>query len=160
RLVEAVQLHQACDRRRLAARDDQAVEAVELSGQAHLDGLRTEASQDGRVLAEVPLDCQDADPKRLLHRADCRGGYTAGSGGAGSRRRRRQSRYSPSRTKKNPTTAKTTIGTQFRSGAKIEKFPLATHSIVQCVAAATKPIAPSTAQLERHVIPASRMKRT
>jgi len=31
------------------------------------------APQDGRVLAEVSLYGQDADPKRLFHRADCRG---------------------------------------------------------------------------------------
>ena len=64
RLLDPVQAHQARDRRRLAAGDDQPVEAVELLGLPHLDRLRAEAAQHGRVLAEVALDGQDADPVR------------------------------------------------------------------------------------------------
>ena len=61
RLVEAVQAHQAHHRGRLAARDDQAVEAVELLRQAHLDPLDAEATQHRDVLAERSLQCEDAD---------------------------------------------------------------------------------------------------
>ena len=43
RLVEAVEAHQARERRRLAARDHEAVEAVELLGLAHLDDVGAEA---------------------------------------------------------------------------------------------------------------------
>ena len=68
RLLEPVQPHQAGDRRRLAAGDDEPVEPVELLGQAHLDRLRAEAAQHRRVLAEVALDCEDAD----LHAVDSR----------------------------------------------------------------------------------------
>src|SRR5712691_5596909 len=45
RLLEAVEPDQAADRRRLAARDDEAVEPVELLGLAHLDHVRTEPAQ-------------------------------------------------------------------------------------------------------------------
>src|SRR5207237_1083834 len=65
RLVEAVQAHQAREGRRLAAGDDQAVEARELVRLAHLDHLRAEAAQHRRVLAEVPLHGQNADSERL-----------------------------------------------------------------------------------------------
>ena len=61
RLLDPVEPHQPRDRGRLAAGDDQAVEAVELLGLAHLDRLGAEAAQHGRVLAEVALDGQDAD---------------------------------------------------------------------------------------------------
>ena len=64
RLVEAVEAHQAHERRRLAAGDDEPVEPVELLRLAHLDDVRAEPAQHRRVLAEVPLDCEDAD----LHR--------------------------------------------------------------------------------------------
>ncbi len=40
----------------------EAVEPVELLGQANLDRLRTEATEHGRVLAEVSLHGEDADP--------------------------------------------------------------------------------------------------
>src|SRR5262249_25589496 len=66
-LVEAVEPHQAPDRGRLAPRDDQAVEPVELLRQPDLDWLGAESLQHGRVLAEVPLHGEDADPERLLH---------------------------------------------------------------------------------------------
>ena len=62
RLVEAVEAHQPHERRRLAAGDDEPVEPVELLGLAHLDDVRAEPPQHRRVLAEVPLHGQDADP--------------------------------------------------------------------------------------------------
>src|SRR5262249_58934206 len=61
RLVEAVEAHQPHERGRLAARNDQAVEPVELLRLAHLDDVRAETAQHRRVLAEVPLDCEDPD---------------------------------------------------------------------------------------------------
>ena len=61
RLVEAVEAHEARDRRRLAARDDEPVEPGELLGQAHLDRLGAEPPQHVGVLAEVPLHGEDAD---------------------------------------------------------------------------------------------------
>ena len=73
-LVEAVEAHEPRDRGRLAPGQDQAVEARELPGQAHLDRLRAEASQDGRVLAEIALNGENPDPKRLAHGADCNDG--------------------------------------------------------------------------------------
>ena len=70
RLVDPVQPHQPADRGRLAARDDQAVEPVELLRQPHLDRLGAEAPQHRRVLAEVPLERQDADLQPLVHHFD------------------------------------------------------------------------------------------
>jgi hypothetical protein len=55
RLVEAVQLGEAHDRRRLAARDHEAVEAVELLGKPHLDDVGAEAAQGRRMLTERAL---------------------------------------------------------------------------------------------------------
>ena len=96
RLVEAVEAHQPRDRGRLAARQDQPVEPVELLGQAHLDRLGAEAPQHRRVLAEVPLHGEDADSKRLLHGRI----VEAATRAAGWSRRRRRSKPSPSTTKK------------------------------------------------------------
>ena len=67
RLVEAVQPHEPADRGRLAARDDQPVEPVEVLGEPDFDRLGAEPAQHGGVLAEVPLHGEDADPERLLH---------------------------------------------------------------------------------------------
>src|SRR6266516_1312396 len=67
RLVEAVQPHEPADRGRLPARDDQAVEPRQLLGEPDLGRLRAESPQDGGVLAEVPLQGENADPERLLH---------------------------------------------------------------------------------------------
>ena len=67
RLLEPVQAHEARDRRRLAAQDDQAVEPVQLLRKTHLDRLGAELPQHRRVLAEVALHCEDADSQRLLH---------------------------------------------------------------------------------------------
>src|SRR5262245_43881324 len=62
RLFKPVKAHQAQEGRGLAAGDDEPVEALELLGLAHLDRVRAEAPQHGRVLTEVPLESQDADP--------------------------------------------------------------------------------------------------
>src|SRR5439155_27166144 len=67
RLVEAVQPHEPADRGGLPARDDQAVDPRQLLGEPDLDRLCAEPPQHGRVLPEVPLHGQDADPERLLH---------------------------------------------------------------------------------------------
>ena len=61
RVLEPVEPHQAHEGRRLAAGDDEAVEPRELLGLAYLDGIRAEPSQHRRVLAEVPLQSEDAD---------------------------------------------------------------------------------------------------
>src|ERR687888_352161 len=78
RLVEAVEAHQAHEGRRLAARHDEPVEALELLRQAHLDHVRAEAAEHRRVLAEVPLDGQDADLRSALHAFDSKEGTTVG----------------------------------------------------------------------------------
>src|SRR6266508_5058495 len=52
-------------RRRLAARNDQAVEALELLHLPHLHRLCAEAAQDSRVLAEVALDGENPDFQAL-----------------------------------------------------------------------------------------------
>ena len=62
RLVEAVEAHQPRERGRLAARDHEPVEPVELLGLAHLDDLRAEPAQHRRVLAEVALHGENTDP--------------------------------------------------------------------------------------------------
>ena len=61
RLVEPVEPHQPHERRRLAARDHEPVETLELLRLAHLDDVGAERAQHRRVLAEVALDCEDAD---------------------------------------------------------------------------------------------------
>jgi hypothetical protein len=61
RLVEPVARREAQDRRRLPTRDDEPVEPVELSGQAHLDDIRAGLAQDARVLAKGALQREDAD---------------------------------------------------------------------------------------------------
>src|SRR5215210_5423175 len=67
RLLDPVEPHQSRNRRRLAPGNDQTVETVELVGLSHLDRVRAEAAQDGRVLAEVALNCQDSDSRRRVH---------------------------------------------------------------------------------------------
>ena len=66
RVVEAVEAHQPHHRRRLATRDDEAVEPLELLRQAHLDRLDAEAMQHRDVLAERALEGEDADLHRLI----------------------------------------------------------------------------------------------
>src|SRR5581483_1799891 len=65
RLVEAVEPHQAHERRRLATGDHEPVEAVELLRLAPLDRVRTEPTEHLHVLTEVSLHGENADPKRL-----------------------------------------------------------------------------------------------
>ena len=67
RLVEPVQLGESHDRRRLTAGDDEAVETVELLGQAHLRDLGAELPERRRVLPEGSLQGEDADAQRPLH---------------------------------------------------------------------------------------------
>ena len=62
RLVQAVEVHQPDERGRLAAGNDEAVEPLELLGQAHLDHVRAETAQHRRVLAKVSLHGENADP--------------------------------------------------------------------------------------------------
>src|SRR5262245_2171459 len=82
RLLQAVEPHQAHERCRLAAGNDEPVQPLELLGLAHLDRLRTEPAQHRRVLAEVPLEGEDAD----LHAGNSRfrrsGGALGGLGPA------------------------------------------------------------------------------
>ena len=61
RFLEAIETHQAHDRRRLAAGNDETVEAVELLRQTHLDHVGTERAQHRRVLAKVALHSENAD---------------------------------------------------------------------------------------------------
>ena len=63
RVLEAVEAHQAHEGGRLAAWHDEPVEPLELLRLAHLDRLRAEPPQHGRVLAEVPLESEDTDPQ-------------------------------------------------------------------------------------------------
>ena len=74
RLVEAVELRELEDRRRLPARNDEAVDPLELLRLPHLDDLRAEPPQHRRVLAEVPLHGEDADPDLIPHAEKCRRG--------------------------------------------------------------------------------------
>src|SRR5262249_26275077 len=64
-LIQAVQGHQPRERRRLAPRNHQAVEAVELICLPDLDNVCAKAAQHLRVLAKVSLHGENADPERL-----------------------------------------------------------------------------------------------
>src|SRR5436305_13318023 len=66
RFVEPVEPHQTLEGRRLAARNDETIEAFELLRLAHLDDVGAETAEHRRVLAKISLNCQDAD----LHRVD------------------------------------------------------------------------------------------
>src|SRR5262245_36659570 len=61
RLLEPVDPDQPHDRRRLPARDDEAVDVVELLRLADLHRVRAKLPQHRRVLPEIALDCEDAD---------------------------------------------------------------------------------------------------
>ena len=61
-LFEGVEADQPADRGRLTARDDEPVEALELLGLPHLDRLHAETRERRDVLAEVPLQGENADP--------------------------------------------------------------------------------------------------
>src|SRR5919204_2504331 len=71
RLLEAVDPAEAGDRRRLAARDDEPVEADQLLGLAHLHGIGAEPLEHASVLAEVSLECENADTQALAHGTNC-----------------------------------------------------------------------------------------
>src|SRR5215211_6031060 len=73
RLLQPVEPDQPRDRSRLAARDDEPVEPVELLRLPDLHDVGAEAPQHGRVLAEVPLDGQHPDLHRDgLYGRECR----------------------------------------------------------------------------------------
>ena len=61
--------HALDDRRALAARDDQAVETLELRRDPNLAGVGAEAAQHPDVGLEPSLDREDADPKRQAPRS-------------------------------------------------------------------------------------------
>src|SRR3990172_4396 len=61
RVLEPVEPDEPPDRGGLAAGDDEAVEPFELLGLSHLDGVGAQPAERRDVLAEVPLDCQNAD---------------------------------------------------------------------------------------------------
>jgi len=67
RLIEAVETRQVHDRRRLATRDDEAVQRVEILRQANRDDIGTESLESYSVLAKRPLQSQNADPRSPLH---------------------------------------------------------------------------------------------
>ena len=67
RLLEAAHAHQPADGGGLSARDDEPVQPTELFGPPHLDNVGAEPPQHRRVLAEVALDRQDADARRVAH---------------------------------------------------------------------------------------------
>src|SRR3990172_6061967 len=60
-VLEPVEPDEPPDRGGLAAGDDEAVEPLELLGLSHLDGVGAPPAERRDVLAEVPLDCQNAD---------------------------------------------------------------------------------------------------
>src|SRR5437667_3434560 len=60
-LVQPIEAHQPHEGRRLPARDDEPVEALELLGLAHLHGLSPEAAQHCEMLAKVALDGENPD---------------------------------------------------------------------------------------------------
>ena len=61
RVLEPVEADEPHDRGRLAARDHEPVEPFELLRLAHLDRLHAQPPQHRLVLAEVPLNRQNAD---------------------------------------------------------------------------------------------------
>src|SRR3954470_6160048 len=69
RVLEPVEAHEPHERRRLATRDDEAVEALELLGLAHLDRVGAEPAQHGGVLAHVSLQGENADTRPVGHPA-------------------------------------------------------------------------------------------
>ncbi len=67
RLLEAADAHEAADRGRLTPRDDEPVEPRQLLRPADFHDVDAEPTQQGHVLAKVPLDRQDADAQRVAH---------------------------------------------------------------------------------------------
>ena len=75
RVVEPVEPREPRDRGRLAAGDHEAVEAVELLREPHLDRVRAEPPKRPNVLAERALEGEHADPRcASVHDADSRCG--------------------------------------------------------------------------------------
>src|SRR5215218_1107299 len=72
RVVQAVQPHEAHERRRLAAGNDQPIEAFELLRLPHLDRLDAQPAKHLRVLPEISLHSKNADAEGGLHGTDCR----------------------------------------------------------------------------------------
>src|SRR5688500_2552604 len=68
RIVEAVELGQAHDRRGLASGDDEPVEPLELVGQPYFDDVCSQLAQRCRVLAERSLQSEYSDQHWSLHR--------------------------------------------------------------------------------------------
>jgi hypothetical protein len=68
-LLEAVEADEAPDRRRLSARHDEAVEPLQLLRLPYLDDGCAEPAEHRRMLAEVPLHCEDADCQSSAHLA-------------------------------------------------------------------------------------------
>ena len=62
RRVEPVEAHEPHERRRLPAGDDEAIHAFQVCGLTHLDDVRAQPPQHLRVLAEIALHREDADP--------------------------------------------------------------------------------------------------
>src|SRR4030095_11195979 len=67
RILEPGRIDALDDRRALAARDHQAVEALEFGGDPDLAGVRPKPAQHPDMGFEASLDPKDADPK-LRHR--------------------------------------------------------------------------------------------
>ena len=87
RVIEAIELGEPHDRRRLAARNHEAVEAVELLRQTNLDDVGAKLAERRGVLPKGPLQGEDADAQRPLHgRATSRELRAARSRRASSRR--------------------------------------------------------------------------
>src|SRR3712207_25493 len=61
RLLEPVEPGEPADRRRLPAGEDKAVQPVEVAGPPHLHDVCPETFEHPRVLADVPLDGENAD---------------------------------------------------------------------------------------------------
>ena len=66
-MIEAIELGEPHDRRRLAARNHEAVEAVELLRQTNFHDSGAKLSERRGVLSKGPLQGEDADAQRPLH---------------------------------------------------------------------------------------------
>ena len=97
RLAQAPAVDEPAHRRALAARDDQAVDVVEIRGQAHLDGLHADGAQGRDMLGEGPLEGQDPDLHRRLAGSTSRGRRAAPGRGWPPSRARASARPGPSR---------------------------------------------------------------
>src|SRR3954470_3424444 len=68
RRIQAIEAHQAHERGRLAAWNDEAVEALELLRLANLGHVRAKTPEDRSVLAKVALQGENADLRPTGHR--------------------------------------------------------------------------------------------